>query len=419
MQNKRGKVKRTGLFSVIIFLVIILSGTCFGEATDSTTYVPEPEGIIGNLPRASDIRDDILEKQQSAGGIDKIKEELGKYTDDENLELLQGFNAEDLIKDVTEGNMGFDLKGITNNVLRFLFKEIYLNLGILVKLAVLIVICAMLKNLQANFLSESASQIAFFVCYIVIVSVLLISFGTVVSMGLEIIDRMVAFMYATIPVLLALLISGGNITSGGILHPVLLMVVQVSATMIRNLFVPLIFLSNILTIVNNISEKIQLTRLASLIKQFTSWTLGIMLTIFIIVVSFQGSLGAVIDGATTKAAKFAISTFIPIVGKTLADATDTVIGCTLLIKNAAGVAAMIGILVICIVPLIKIIALVVLFKAASALFEPISEKRITNCINDIAGSMLHIFALTSAVAFMFMISVTALISAGNLSAMLR
>lgn len=174
-----------------------------------------------------------------------------------------------------------------------------------------------------------------------------------------------------------------------------------------------------MTIVNNISEKIQLTRLVSLIKQIVSWSLGIILTIFIIAVSIQGSLGAVIDGATQKAAKFAISTFIPIVGKTLSDAADTVIGCTLMIKNAAGIGVMTGILLICVLPLIKIIALAGLFKAAGALLEPISESRITNCINDIAGSMIHIFALSASVAFMFVVSVTALISAGNISAMLR
>jgi stage III sporulation protein AE len=123
------------------------------------------------------------------------------------------------------------------------------------------------------------------------------------------------------------------------MHPILLLIVETAATLIRNVFVPLVFISNILTIVNNISDKIQLTRLVNLIKQIVSWALGIILTVFIIAVTLQGSLGAVIDGATQKAAKFAISTFIPIVGKTLADAADTVIGCTLLIKNAAGAAA--------------------------------------------------------------------------------
>jgi stage III sporulation protein AE len=55
-------------------------------------------------------------------------------------------------------------------------------------------------------MSEGAGRIAFYVCYIVTVSMLLVSFGTVIDMGMGIIDNMVGFMYATVPVLLALLI---------------------------------------------------------------------------------------------------------------------------------------------------------------------------------------------------------------------
>ncbi len=402
MRRKRTRSK-LAFMSVIIFLLLSMTGYCMAE---------ESTAVNGET-------DQLIERQADMGGIDKIRNELENYADAESLGLLGGYDADELMNDLLTGSSGLDLKGIGSNVLRFFFKELYQNIGILIRITVLVVICALLKNLQADFMSEGAGRIAFFVCYVVTVSILLVSFGTVINMGVGIIDNMVGFMYATIPVLLALLISGGNITAGGIMHPILLLIVETAATLIRNVFVPLIFMSNILMIVNNISDKIQLTRLVNLIKQIVSWALGIMMTVFIIAVTLQGSLGAVIDGATQKAAKFAISTFIPIVGKTLADAADTVIGCTLLIKNAAGAAAMIGILLICIVPLLKIIAMVGLFKAASALLEPISETRITNCINDVAGSMLHIFALTAAVAVMFIISVTALISAGNLSAMLR
>lgn len=389
------------VFGVLLLAITLFSGYCFAqESQDSDEAV-------------------LIEQQADASGVEAIKNELERYMDDENNEILQGFTPEELISNVTAGDLSLDLKGIGANALNFLFRELYQNLGIFVKLAVLVVVCALLKNLKANFLGESVGQVAFYVCYIVIVSILLVSYGTVVKMGTDIIDKMVGFMYVTIPVMMALLISGGNITTGGILHPVLLLIVEGAVTLIKNIFIPLVFLSTILKIVNNISDKIQLAKLANLLKQIVSWTLATILTVFVIAISLQGSLGAVIDGVTSKAAKFAISTFIPIVGKTLADATDTVIGCTLLIKNAASVAALVGILVICIVPLIKIIALVALYKAASALLEPISENRITNCIDDVAGSMLQIFALTAAVAFMFMISITALISAGNVSAMLR
>ncbi len=401
---KRDKKIRTGLMLGIVMLIFFsLWNFSFAEGNTGGTESEK----------------EIIQGQSDSSGIGTIQREIEKYADEESRAFLQGYDPEEIIKNAAEGKLDLNLRGLANNALRYLFRELYQNLGILVRLAVLVVICALLKNLQTNFMSESVGEIAFYVCYIVIISILLVSFSTAIRMGTGIIDEMVGFMYATVPVLITLLVSGGNITTGGVFQPIMLMVVEVTATIIKNVFIPIIFLSTILTIVNNISEKIQLTRLASFIKQIATWALGTILTVFIAVVSVQGTLGAVVDGVTSKAAKFAISTFIPIVGKTLSDAADTVIGCTLLIKNAAGIAVMLGVVVICIVPLIKIIALVALYKAASALLEPISEKRITSCINDVAGSMLYLFAVTAAVAFMFMISVTALISAGNLSAMLR
>mgnify|MGYP001013611661 CR=1 FL=1 len=388
----------------VFFLMLLIGEPCFAQRDTADT-----DGIESQ----------IVKQQAKTAGINRITEELSKYVNDERAEILEDFNPEEIINDASEGRFEFNFKSVLNNILRYLFNELYQNIDILIKLAVLIVICALLNNLQASFFREGAGEIAFYACFILIVSVLLVSFGTAMKMGMQIIDDMVGFMYASFPVLVTLLVAGGNITSGGVFQPVLLMAVEITATIIKNVFMPLIYLSTIISIINNISDKIQLKRLADFIKQATTWALGSVLTIFIGIVSLQGSLGAVIDGVTSKAAKFAIGAFIPVVGKTLSDAADTVIGCTLLIKNAAGVVTLIGILVICAVPLIKLIAMILLYKAASALFEPISEKRITNCISEIAGSMVHIFAITVAVSIMFIISVTALISAGNLSAMLR
>ncbi len=400
------------LKKLFIYLVIIMALTLGGF---SNVFAGDEKA--GGSDES--IRNDILDEQMQSGGIKNIEDQLEKHSSAEVDEILQDYDPRTIIKDAAAGKFELSLKGLANNALRFLFNEIYINLDILIKLIILIVLCALLRNLQTSFMSESVSEIAFYVCYIVIVSILIVSFNTAMQMGIAMIDGMVDFMYATTPVLITLLVSGGNITSGGIFQPLMLMIVEVSATIMKNVFIPVIFLSTILSIVNNISDKIQISRFTNLLKQIISWALGIILTVFVAVVSVQGSFGAVIDGVTSKTVKFAISAFIPIVGKTLSDAADTVIGSTLLIKNAAGLAAMVGVLIICIVPLLKIVALILLYKGASALVEPISEKRITNCIGEVAGSMLYILGVSAAVGFMFLISITALISAGNLSAMIR
>jgi stage III sporulation protein AE len=80
---------------------------------------------------------------------------------------------------------------------------------------------------------------------------------------------------------------------------------------------------------------------------------------------------------------------------------------------------MIGIIIICLAPLLKILALIILYKLACALVEPISDKKVTNCLSDMASSLTYILGITSAVAVMFLIAITVVISTTNMSAMMR
>lgn len=363
--------------------------------------------------------DEITQQQMESNEIKGIEDQLKEHSNQDIGEIIPGYDPEKIIQDVAKGKFSFDLKGIFSRVLSYLFHEIYLNIGILIRLIILIILCALLKNLQTSFLSESVGEIAFYTCYIVIVSILIVSFKTVLDLGTGILDSMVGFMHATIPLLITLLVSGGNMTSAGVFQPILVMIVEVSATIIKSVFLPFIFLSAILNIVDNVSEKVQISKLAGFLKQISGWGLGFILTVFIAIVTVQGSLGAVVDGVTSKTAKFAIGAFIPVVGKYLADAADTVIGCTLLIKNAAGIVVMLGIIAICIVPILKILALVALYRITCVIVEPICEKRITNCINEMANSLTYVLGIIASVVFMFLISITVIISASNVSAMIR
>ncbi len=361
----------------------------------------------------------LIDEQLSANDTKSITESVKKYYSKEAEQLFPEFNPDSIISSAVKGDFDLSITGIINRIVRYLLGEVFLNTDILIKIIILAIICAILKNLQNSFLSESVGELAFFVCYIVIVSVLMVSFSTAMSMCVSIIDSMVSFMHSIIPLLISLLVSTGNLSSAGVFQPILIMLVELGATIIKNFFIPLIFLITVLNIVNNISDKVQLTKLSSFIKQICTWGIGLILTVFIAIVSIQGTMGAVVDGVTSKTAKFALGTFIPVVGKYLADAADTVVGCTLVIKNASGIVAMIGIIIICLAPLLKILALIILYRLASAIVEPISDKKITNCMSDMASSLTYLLGITAAVSVMFLIAVTVVISTTNLSTMIR
>ena len=80
---------------------------------------------------------------------------------------------------------------------------------------------------------------------------------------------------------------------------------------------------------------------------------------------------------------------------------------------------LIGIASICILPILKIIAVVVLYKLTAILLEPVADDRIIKCINSISDSMSVISGIMASVAFMFLITITALVAVANISAMIR
>lgn len=97
-------------------------------------------------------------------------------------------------------------------------------------------------------------------------------------------------------------------------------------------------------------------------KSSVTWALGIVLTIFVAVMSLEGTLSSSVDGISAKTTKAVVSSAIPIVGKILGDAVDSVLGCGLILKNAVGIVGVLIILSICVMPLIKLALITISYK---------------------------------------------------------
>ena len=123
---------------------------------------------------------------------------------------------------------------------------------------------------------------------------------------------------------------------------------------IQNILIPVVLVIATLSIASKISDKVQISKITKFFKSSIVWFLGIILTIFVGVLSLEGSLSSSIDGITAKTAKAAVSSIIPVVGKILGDAVDSVLGCGVILKNALGVVGVIVIIGICIMPVAKL-----------------------------------------------------------------
>jgi stage III sporulation protein AE len=182
---------------------------------------------------------------------------------------------------------------------------------------------------------------------------------------------------------------------------------------------PLILASGALSIVRRIGERASLTKLAKLVKDCCKWLVGILTTVYVGIISLQGLTAGSFDGVSVRTAKYALNNFVPVAGRMVADTVDTVLGCSLLIKNALGVTSIVITALILLTPLLTILGGMFAFRLAAAISEPVAMDRLPAMMGGVADVLGMLFGAVLAVGAMFMVTVGLLISAGNAAVMLR
>lgn len=249
----------------------------------------------------------IIEKQESAFGIKDFLKECENYAPDyvKDLDIKNIFNSSITGK--------IDNQKILKKILKQFGYGTADALKIFVNILIIVLIHSLLKSLTDGLENGSVSQIVYYVQYILIVTIIMASFSEILTIITEAIDNMVGFAESLVPLLITLMLYTGSITTSGVLEPILLFLIEFTASFIRIIIVPIISLITILIIISKISDRVQINKIAKFMKSSVVWTLGIILTVFIGIVSLEGSLTSAVDGVTAKTAKAAVSSLIPVV----------------------------------------------------------------------------------------------------------
>lgn len=245
------------------------------------------------------------------------------------------------------------------------------------------------------------------------------NFSSIIEMIKNTIENLIGFSYTLLPILMTLMMTTGNITSASAVQPILLFLITFIGNMITTFILPLILIGTALGIISKVSDRIQIDKLSKFFKNGVVWVLGIVLTIFVGVLSLEGNLTSSVDGITAKTAKVAVSNFIPVVGKILGDAVDTVIGCSNILKNAVGIVGVIVIIGICVTPIIKLTILMLAYYITSAVCQPIADDKIVSLLGQIGDTFKILLAILISISIMLIIGVTLVINISNSGLMYR
>lgn len=358
-------------------------------------------------------QEEIITSQKSSLNIGKFLEEAKKYTAD----TFEDLDYDELLSSAMNGNI--NNSSLAKGIINIIGKETLGSIRTIASIIIVIIIHSILKSISDGLENKEISKICYYVQYILIVTLIMNNFADIISMVKTSVENLVSFSNTLIPILITLVLTTGNIVSANLLQPILIFIITFIGNFILNIIIPVLLASTALGIVSKISDYIQLDKLSKFFKSSIVWVLGVVLTLFVSLVSVEGSLSSSVDGVTAKTAKAAVSSFIPVVGKILGDAVDTVIGCTSILKNAVGIVGVIVILGICITPIIKLLLLMTTYYIGSAICQPIADEKIVKLLEQMGDTFKVLLAILCSISVMLIIGTTLVMKISNSGLMYR
>ena len=248
---------------------------------------------------------------------------------------------------------------------------------------------------------------------IMIAVILFDATGSLVNLAGSTIVELSEYGKLLLPVMTAALAGQGGVGSSAAIYAGTAFFDALLTSMIRKILMPMVYVFLVLSVANNaIGEEI-IKKLRDNMKWIVTWLLKTILYIYTGYIGISGLIAGSADATALKAAKLAISSFVPVVGKILSDASETVLLSANVVKNTAGVYGLFAILAIWIGPFFQIGVHYLLLKATGALCAVFSRKACVELIEDFSSALGLLLAMIGTICLMLLISLVCFLKGGG------
>jgi stage III sporulation protein AE len=353
----------------------------------------------------------IVDEQLASMDMKEIEELFNIAASNGNI--FGDVSPGEIIRSILRGEPIFNIHQIIDMVAGQFMHEVYSSIVLGIQLVIICIIIGLLKNMADSFSEDTVANLGVIVCSCCVMVLCLKSFMDIYQLCSNAVETMTVTMQTLLPVLVPLLIAMGGFTSGGVLNPLIVTAITIFNSILQRFIMPAIYISCIFLLVNSLSEKDYVKKLALLIRGIAVTALGLMVTLFSGLTMVQGLVTRTADGMLAKTAKYSVDNFVPIVGSFASDSLDLILSCTAIIKNGLGIFGLIIILTLLIIPMIKILAVALVFKISAVVIEPIGNKTISDCLNEVGNTVITLAVILFLVAMMFIIFLSVIIGIGG------
>lgn len=316
----------------------------------------------------------------------------------------------DLVKDLTKGDFKSCIKNIKTLAKETLFSELLYNKSAILKILLLAVISAVFSNISVILERTEILETGFFITYILMITILISSFNVMSDMIMDVTTDVTEFIKIVIPsMVLSVGLCSGQASALGF-GEITLFLIFIGEVVIKKVILPAVKLFVIIMTINNIMAENYFSKFGSILKSFIAWFLKFFMGVILGIDIIKGMILPGIDMAGKNVAGKLIN-LIPGASSVTA-AGNILLSTASVVKNAIGGASIIILLLIVLVPVIKMLIFVAVYKVTAAMIQPVADKRITKCVDATADGvvMLNKILLTQVIMMSLSIAILCMVT---------
>jgi len=237
------------------------------------------------------------------------------------------------------------------------------------------------------------------------IGTLLLSAGnSMIALASDTVKEMSEYGRLLLPVMTGALAAQGGTTSATALYAGTAIFDAALTSLTDRLLVPIVYMFLALGAASAATGEGGVGKLKALMKWLVSWAMKGILYLFTGYMGITGAVTGTADAAAVKAAKLTISSFVPVVGGILSDASETVIVGAGVVKNAIGIYGLLAVIATCITPFLQIGLQYLMLKVTGAICTSFELKRAAGLIDDFSSAMGMLLGMTGTVCVLLLIS---------------
>lgn len=315
--------------------------------------------------------------------------ELERWFDslDEQAKAALGGDLESAVRALLDGSYDGGADKLLGLTVDFALGSVTDMLAVCVTVFAIALLYSVLAGMSSSFLKKQTADLIAFVCFAAAATVVLVRIGAVASRAFKCADSLNALMQGAFPIVLTLLTATGGTATASAMAPVMSLLSGAVSGAVTAIVLPLFVAATAIGVVGNISPSVKLDKFRSFLSSAAKTVLAAVFGLFVTLVTIGGISGSIADSVSIKAAKFAVQSYLPLLGGYLSDGLDLVLASVVLIKNSLGAALALSAAAAVAVPVVELAVTSLGLKLIAGLVEPFSDSRFSSMLSASAKNL--------------------------------